>query len=217
MSVDVQVAAPDLEELVGALDNFVEDQLPFALSLAMNWSAREAVTGIREGLSRTFDLRSRSLARTFGPKGRMGDTSKGWSDKRQWPNLAVDIHSLAHSMALQEEGGVKPFKSSEVWIGTSHVPRSSTTGKKPAKYQPARIKKKLEGKQRGKDTRVFQRGEVVYERDRATNEILPLYIRRPRAQVDPALGAVENVTELYQSRLGVHFQTAMARAVRSRR
>lgn len=217
MSVDVQVASPDLEALVGALDHFVEDQLPFALSVAMNRSAREAVTGIRENLDRTFDLRSRSLAKTFGPKGRMGDTSKGWSNKKQWPNISVNIHSLAHAMALQEEGGVKPFRSSEVWIGTSHVPRSATTGKKPAKYQPSRIKKKLEADRQRGPTRIFQRGTVVYERERATGEVLPLYIRRPRAHVDPALGAVENVTELYQSRLGVHFQAAMAIAVRTRR
>ncbi|MEM7519352.1 MAG: hypothetical protein AAF368_20815, partial [Planctomycetota bacterium] len=108
--VSINVGTPDLAELVSGLKRFHSDQVPFALSVAMNRAAKDAVERVRKDLPRTFDLRSRSLARTFGPTGRMGDVSRGWSSKRQWPNLQVVLHSQARAMSLQEEGGIKPFR-----------------------------------------------------------------------------------------------------------
>ena len=142
MTVEVDVRMPGLVELLSRLESFRDDQVPFALSVAMNRSAKDAVGRMRAELESVFDLRRRSLGRTFGPSGRMGDVTRGWSSKRQWPNLYVDLHSLAPSMALQEEGGTKPFRSRSVWIPTSFVPRQAT-GRKPRRYQPGRIRDRL--------------------------------------------------------------------------
>lgn len=217
MTVDVEITLPGLPDLLAGLESFRADQIPFALSGAMNMAARSAVRNVRDSLSSTFDLRSRSLRRTFGPSGRMRDMGRGWSNKRQWPRLAVTMHSLAPAMELQEEGGTKPIRSSEVWIGTKHVPRSATTGKKPQKYQPARLAKRMESKRQRGPTRIYQRGDLVLERVRSSGEVRPLYLRRPRARVQPALGFEGIVAETFNQELGSHFDRSMARAMRSRR
>jgi hypothetical protein len=217
MTVDVEIRLPKLPELLADLEEFRADQIPFALSGAMNLAARSAVRNVRDSLSSTFDLRSRSLRRTFGPSGRMGDVSRGWSSKRQWPRLAVTMHSLAPAMELQEEGGTKPNRASEVWIGTKHVPRSATTGKKPQRYQPSRLRKRLENKRQRGPNRIYQRGDLVLERIRSSGEVRPLYLRRPRATVQPALGFERIVESTFTEELGRHFERTMGRAMRSRR
>ncbi|MEO0661996.1 MAG: hypothetical protein AAFZ87_10695, partial [Planctomycetota bacterium] len=204
MTVGVDIQLPGLVDLLSRLDDFRDDQVPFALSVAMNRAAKDAVGRMRAELGSVFDLRSRSLARTFGPSGRMGDVTRGWSSKRQWPNLFVDLHSLAPSMALQEEGGTKPFRARAVWIPTSFVPRQAN-GRKPRRYQPGRIRDRLGRSQRG-DARVFERDGIVYERRRSTGRTVPLYLVRPRARVDPALGFEGLVRRTFDAKIGPRFE-----------
>lgn len=216
MTVDVKIEAPALAELIGGLDKFAADQLPFALSMGMNRAAKDAVQVMRRELSSVFDLRRGSLRATFGPSGKMGDVARGWSSKKQWPNLFVDLHSVAPSTRLQEDGGTKPFRAPQVWIASREIPRSATTGKKPQRLQPSRIRKRLEGKQRG-PRRVFDRGGVIYERDRRSGQVTPLYLRRDRATIRPVLGFEDIVRRTYAAKLGPRFTQAMRKAVRSRR
>ncbi|MEM9378432.1 MAG: hypothetical protein AAGB93_00685 [Planctomycetota bacterium] len=214
----LEVATPGLAELMSGLKQFHSDQVPFALSVAMNRAAKDAVDRVRRDLPRTFDLRSRSLARTFGPTGRMGDVSRGWSSKRQWPNLKVVLHSQARAMALQEEGGIKPFRASDVWIGTSYLPRSGTTGKvRFQRHQPARLRRRLASERQRGATRIFERARTVFERNRRTGQTVPLYIRRDRARVPERLGYERTVRSIYAAKLSPRFQQAMEKANRTRR
>lgn len=217
MTVRVDVRAPDLPVLLAQLRSVAYDQVPFALSVAMNRAAKDAVQDVRARLPRIYDLRSRSLAGTFGPNGRMGDTSRGWSNKRQWPDLEVTLFSEAHAMALQETGGVKPRRSREVWIRTPHVPRTRS-GRVLQRYQPARIRRRLEnaGRQRGQ-TRIFQRGATVYERERAASRAVPIYFRRERATVPPTLEFADLARATYDAKLFPRFAQSMDRARSTRR
>lgn len=215
MTVGVNVTTPDLPKLLSKLKDFRNDQVPFALSMAMNRAAKDAVTRMRRELDQVFELRRGSLRQTFGPSGRMGDTSRGWSSKSQWPRMSVDLHSLAPSMSLQEAGGTKPFAARNVWIPTRHVPRLATGGK-PKRFQPASIKRRLKNKQRG-PTRVFERGGVVYQRTRATGATVPLYLVRRTARIDPALGFEGVVRDTFNAKLYPRFAQAMAKAMRTAR
>ncbi|MEL6904532.1 MAG: hypothetical protein AAFU73_05445 [Planctomycetota bacterium] len=207
MTVGVDVQLPGLVDLLSRLEDFRDDQVPFALSVAMNRAAKDAVSRMRAELGTVFDLRSRSLARTFGPSGRMGDVTRGWSSKRQWPNLFVDLHSLAPSMALQEEGGTKPFRARSVWIPTSFVPRQAN-GRRPRRYQPGRIRDRLGRSQRG-DARVFERDDIVYERLRSTGRSMPLYLVRARARVTPTLGFESTVRHSFERAFPYEFARAI--------
>lgn len=216
MSVRIQASAPDLPRMLAQLKVLAADQIPFALSVGMNRSAKDAVWAARRRLPQVFDLRSRSLAGTFGPKGRMGDESRGWSNKRQWPDLRVTMFSEAESMALQETGGIKPRRAREVWIPTKFVPRTKT-GKKPQRYQPARIKKRLASTRQRGGTRVFERGSTVFERRGLESNPVPIYLRRRRAVVSPALEFAETASDWFRAKLFPRFSQAMQGAVRTRR
>lgn len=215
MSVFLNVSAPRLEDLVGGLKSFRADQLPFALSVAMNRAAKDAKAGVRSHLQEVFELRSRGLPRTFGPFGRMGDTSGGWSSKRQWPNLRVVLPSIAHAMALQEEGGIKPQKASEVWIPTRYVERSAN-GKAKHAFRPSTIKTRLEGTQSRRSGQVFWRdGNRVMFRDRGSDIARPAYFIHRRAVVPPRLEYERYVRDVYRSKLFPRFSQEMEKAIRS--
>lgn len=218
MAAILQASAPGLPELIGRLKAFRGDQLPFALSLAMNRAAKDAVSEVRSHLPSVFELRRGSLRRTFGPFGSMGDTSRGWSSKRQWPDLRVVLHSQAHAMALQEEGGTKPQRSSEVWIPTKYAPRKRTGGV-IQRLQPARVRAKLQTENpsgRSKE-QVWRSGGTVFFRPRESAEARPLYLIRKRAVVPPLLGFEDIARRTYDAKLFPRFAQAMDRAIRTAR
>lgn len=218
MSLTIDIKMRGLEELVGGLKAFEIDQLPYALSLGMNRAAKDAVFAARAKLPGIFDLRAKSLGSTFGPYRDLKGASpaQGWSNKSQWPNLQVVFFNDLNAMALQETGGTKPFKGSEVWIDTKHIARTKG-GRKLARHQPAALKKRLAAKSQRGPTRIFDQGGTVFERTKATGEVLPLYIRRPTARVAPALGFETTVSTVFDRKLPARFSQAMDSAMRTRR
>jgi len=210
MSLGVKVAIPGLAELVGRLDDFRSDQLPFALSKAMNLAAKDALDTARQHIGSVFTLRSGSLVKTFGPFGRMGDVSRGWSNKAQWPNLRVAIHSQAHAMQLQEEGGQKPRKARNVWIPSKYVERAAS-GRKKERHRKSVVLARIESPKGV--WRPFIKGRNVYERNRKTGQIHPLYFIRQKATVPPRLRMEEHVLATYNAKLWPRFSQSMADAI----
>lgn len=215
LAMDFEATIPGLDSAVGAIKHFASDQLPYAMQLAMNWAAEDARDDARAGLSSVFDLYSNKLAKTFGPT---HSTDEAFSDKSQWPHMRVVVYSKAHAMALQETGGEKPYKASEVWIGTRHAPRHPTTGKKPKDLQPARIKKRLkQRRQSSKKSRVFEVGSTIFHRNPQTAETVPIYLRRRRARISPVLGYEKIVSDVFGRQFAGKLDRAMAKAMRTRR
>jgi len=159
MSVDVSVSMPNLNELVGRLRAFRRDQLPFALSVAMNRAAKDGRDGVRQHLRSQFELNSDTLHLTFGPFGGLPSTrakaaavsaeaaiaqgvARGWSHRTQWPNLRVVFGSVAYAAALQEQGGNKPFAGTKEGVaagrGSGTKPSKQTASRAwiPTKYLP---------------------------------------------------------------------------------
>jgi len=159
MSVDITVSMPNLPEMVGRLKAFRQDQLPFALSLAMNRAAKDARDGVRAHMRGRFNLESENFHRTFGPFGALpsakartsAQTSEmvaskgvanGWSHRTQWPNLRVVLGSVAYAAALQEQGGNKPFSGAKDGVaagGGGGTKPSRATARHawiPTKYLP---------------------------------------------------------------------------------
>lgn len=149
MSVEIQVSMPNLPELVGRLKAFRQDQLPFALSLAMNRAAKDARDGVRAHMRTRFNLQSEHFHKTFGPFGALPSSrartqaqtpemvaakgiAAGWSHRSQWPRLQVRLGSLAYAAALQEEGGNKPFSGAK-----DGVPAGPGGGTKPSRSNAA--------------------------------------------------------------------------------
>lgn len=232
MSVEVDIRMPNLLDLVGRLQAFRQDQLPFALSLAMNRAAKDARDQVRPLMERAFWLKSKTLPRLVGPFGRFGGgkatkkkssdaraagaIANGWSHRTQWPNLRVVFGSPAHAVELQERGGTKPRKSPAVWIPTKHVLRKST-GRKVNRHRKSVLTARLEGadtgrKQKG-NYRVFMRRGVVFERDRNAGVTRPLYLIRSRATVPPILGLEELIRDTYNAKLWPRFAQAMNQAM----
>lgn len=223
MSVFLQANAPGIPHLIGKLRQFQNDQLPFALSLAMNRAAKDAVTEVRSHLPSVFELRRGNLVKTFGPFGQMGDVSRGWSNKKQWPALRVVLHSKAHAMALQEDGGVKPQRASEVWIRTKYAPLQRNS-RVIQRLQPARVRARLEKqatskRRRGKPPKeeIFRRGDTVFFRRPGEEDAKPLYIIRKRAVVPPILGFEDIARRTYDAKLFPRFAQAMDQAIRTAR
>lgn len=150
MSVDISVSIPNLAEMVGRLKAFRNDQLPYALSVAMNRAAKDGRDGVRGHLRSQFDLQSDTLHLTFGPFGGMPSTrakaaatsaeaaiaqgiARGWSHRSQWPQLRVVLGSRAFAAGLQEEGGVKPFSGTKDGVAGGRA-----TGTKPSKQTASR-------------------------------------------------------------------------------
>lgn len=212
MSLGVNVTIPGLNEMVGRLKAFRQDQLPYAVSQAMNLAAKDALDVAREHIGSVFTLRSGSLVKTFGPFGKMGDVSRGWSHKSQWPNLRVTIHSQAHAMQLQEEGGQKPRKAPSVWIPARGVERSAS-GRKKQRHRKSEILSRIESP-RG-EWRPFIRKGNVYERHRKTGEVRTLYFIRQKATVPPRLAMEEHVEATYRAKLWPRLVQSMEKAVKS--
>jgi hypothetical protein len=240
LSVDVQIAIPNLGEMIGRLEAFRIDQLPYALSVGMNRAAKDARDLYEYHLAYKFDLVSRNMHKAIGPFGQMSggrvgsmgvpDTAaqaaraiaNGWSHKSQWPNLQVEVGTESHSIARQEFGGTKPNLSREVWIPTRHVKRSSS-GKKINRHAPSKLRAKMAPgqtktgrtrRQTGKH-KVFRRGAYVYEREAGSDRALPLYLVKSLAKVPPRLALEEHIVDTYNAKLWPRFSQAMGDALKN--
>lgn len=246
MSVDIRVEMPNLPELVGRLKAFRQDQLPFALSLAMNRAAEDARDGVRAHMRTRFNLQSEHFHKTFGPFGALPSSrartqaqtpemvaakgiAAGWSHRSQWPRLQVRLGSIAHAAALQEDGGVKPFRgvkegqvlgpqkpSQHAWIRTKYTPMDGV--RVARNYQPARIRNRLRAKRRGSKATdaVWVKGKFVMRREDGSNEVRPIYLLATRAVVPERFYFERYVVDMYNAKLWPRFSQAMSEALKNK-
>lgn len=230
MSVPVRVAAVDFESFIDRLQNFSARQLPYAASLAMNRAAQDGRDSARKHVSAHLNILNRGLLSRLGPTGKLREGartgSNGWSSKKQWPNLSVTFFTAVHSLALHETGGVKPGRSSNVWIRDRGVARKSTGGV-PDRYQPSKLKRKMstvsaqtgKEKKQSRDTRVFaavdRKGRTtIFERNVGTNITRPLYHLRPLAVIKDTLDIEGQVVSTFLAKIYPRFKQSMDEAIR---
>lgn len=234
--IDIQVKAPDVVSMLRKLREFREDQVPFALSLAMNRAAKDARDKVKPLMARVFKLRSTNLHKAVGPFGALGGRttltkgtdgsassliSRGWSHRSQWPSLRVVFGSESHGLQRQEEGGEKPNRGRTVWIPTQYVKYSGA--KKIGRHTPSKLRRAMETKltktgkvrKRSGAYRVFQRNETVFERDNSTGETRPLYLIRTKANVPPRMDLEGMIRDTYKAKLWPRFVQAMDKAAKT--
>lgn len=239
--IELGVQIPSLAELVGRLELFRQDQLPYALSEGMNRAGKDARDRFRAHMDQVFTVRYTKLPKLIGPFGQFagGKSNKqvkpdgriigrnsderaskaigdGWSHRTQWPNLQVRFFSRAHALGRQESGGTKPNKASHVWLPTKHVKREGGSGlKRISRHRPSKIKRQLKAKRQRVEWRVFQRGNRIFERHRDSEVVYPLYTLRELVYVPPRMRLEQLVVEVYRAKLWPRFSQSMQKALRT--
>lgn len=134
MARDFKVAV-DVRPVERGLREFAR-QVPFAVSYAMNLTARNSVEYMRSDIQRIFTIRNNweALGITFKP-----------ASKR---DLSVEIGSRHHYMAAQVLGGTKEAKDGGTvgipMVGTG-VPRTTIKSKTPPSKWPKALVARSEG------------------------------------------------------------------------
>lgn len=191
----------NIGQLLAFLEDVREDQLPFALSLALNRTATLARDEVRAQLPRRFTIRKAGVVRGFRVKP---------SAKRQWPRLEAQVGTVDAFWTLQETGGTKRAQGG----GNLAIPTGLVRRTKRGLISKA---------QRPRALIAAGRARKAEDTIRATPKRGPvgpasiLYLLRRSAQIDPALGLRETVAEVVERELGPEFRRAMGEAIASAR
>lgn len=201
--MDVEIRMPE-REFRRAMDHVIRDQIPFASSLALNNSIKDAMGAVLKAIPGNVTIRNKGIL-----------SRRRWrevrSTKRQWPKLEAAIGSLDEFWNLQERGGIKrPERGKTLAIPTRLVrpneKRAIRKSNRPSELFPA-------GKARATPTEF----RAVRKRRRRKDQREILYLRRKSARIKPRLGATDafegEVRRVYDRR----FREALEIALRSRR
>lgn len=193
----------DTRDFVRQMRGFTQ-QIPFAVSVALNATAKEAVGFVRSNLTGTFVIRSKWVASgvTFNP-----------SSKR---NLSVEIGSRQPYMEAQAVGGKKtPTKGKTVGIpqvGPGRVRRTIKTPTRPGKFPGALAKKPgiFIASVR------FPESPGVWQRLRS-GRLRLLYSLQPSVTVKPRWDLAGQVGQVVRDRFPDNAVRAMERALQTAR
>lgn len=132
------------EHLAGVLRTLVDDQVPFAATVALTRLAQDVKVAEAEDLPKRLKTHGTRLQRGLRIKR---------AEKRDWPNVKAEVGTLDEFLVPQELGGVKRATkgASHVAIPARYVAarRRASTGRFPEKLKPRGIPKsrKLDGKE----------------------------------------------------------------------
>jgi hypothetical protein len=179
-------------------------QIPFAVSVALNTTAKESVGFVRASLMDTFTIRSKWVASgiTFNP-----------SSKR---DLRVEIGSRQAYMEAQAVGGTKkPAKGKVVGIpqvGPGRVRRTIKTPTRPGKFPGALTKKPgvFVASLR------FDSSPGVWQRMRS-GRLRLLYSLQASVEIKPRWDLAGQVGTVVRDRFPVNAIKAMERALKTAR
>jgi len=195
---DLEVNVP---EVVFSLSTLKAKQLPFATSLGLNLTLKDAQDEVREQLPKRFKVRRPWVVR--------GVQVKPSNKNRLWGS----VEQRDPFMALQESGGVKTPRGRAIAVPVGALARLAKTrvltkGRRPA----AQLKKKnvYRGETKKGVPAIIKRGT---KRKRA--EVLYLLIQT--ARIEPRFGFVDTVNKTVRKRWERNFGKALARAIASAR
>lgn len=193
-------AETNLEQVLERFGAVAVDQLPYATAQALRKTGQDAVKAVRRRLPHAFNLRSKSLARTFG--------SDRFVDKKAWPNQRVRVWTMAEAMYLQEEGGIKRAKRGRLAVPTRMVKRSPSTGKIAKSRRPRGLLQRKNA---------FVQDDAIVQRKRKGSVPLRHYSLIDSARIKPILGFERTVREVVDRRLQRRLVVELGRAIAPRR
>lgn len=197
-NVNLEVNVP---EVVHSLETFKSKQLPFAASLGLNLTLKDAQAQVRKELPRRFTLRRPWVARGVQVKPSTKNRLWGWVSQR-------DIF-----MALHEPGGLKKPAGRMLAIPIGKLQRRAKRQVLPKSQRPA-------GQLRKKNVYIGQTQKgvpAIIKRGTGRARQQVLYILKPSARIEPQFNFVPTVTRVVRRRWQRNFGAAMARAVRTSR
>ncbi len=194
-------------------EDLATKQIPFAMSLAVNMTAKDARKELQDTLPRYFTVRS--------PRTKKGIRFEG-SHKKRWPDISATVGSLDDYMRRQARGGTKrPGSAGYVAVPTRKLRGPGGTKKTtPAKWPKALIAKDEKKKVRKLEIRPGSAGNLLLYK-RAGGKRNPrfelLYVLARRAKVPRRWPMEKIVEDVVASRWPIHIKAAMERAHRPRK
>lgn len=190
----------NLPELLRFLGHVRTDQVPFALSQALNRTAVKARDEQRQALGSRFTLRSRGLVRGF---------QVNPSSKRQGiARMRAEVGTRDAFWLLQETGGIKrPRAGGHLAIPTKAL-RRTKTGKIPKARRP----RALGPKAHAIESAAFGKALALQKTTRRDRRRV-LYFRRKQARIKPALGLRSTVERVARERLALEFRSSYEAAI----
>jgi hypothetical protein len=190
----------NIPEVTNSLRAFAHRQVPFASSLGINWTLKDAQKVVRENLPRRFTIRN-------------AWTAKGVvvtpSNKR---TLRGAIGHRDPVMALQEEGGEKRPRGKAIAIPTRSLLKTTAKGIVPRGKRPARI---LQAKTTFRGETAKGRAAILRRRGKASPIVL--YTFHPSARIRPRFHFYDDVERTVNLRWNRNFGKALAKAIASSR
>jgi hypothetical protein len=189
------------KEVVFALNRLKREQIPFAQSLALNFTLKDAQAEVRKQLPRRFSIR-----RPWVPRGVVVKPS----NKRQ---LWGSIVQRDPFMARQEFGGQKTPQGKAIAVPVGELARLAKTkvlskGKRPA----AQMRKK--GVYRGETKAGVP---AIIKRGTARRRAEVLYLLIPTARIEPRFEFAPTVLRTARKVWPKNFGKALARAIATAR
>lgn len=195
---DLEVNVP---EVVFSLERLKSKQLPFATSLALNLTLKDAQDQVRKDLPRRFKLRRPWVSR--GVQVKPSSKTKPWGVIMQRDSF----------MALHEAGGRKRPKGRMLAVPVGALQRRAKTRVLPRGQRPAgQLKKK--NVYRGETKKGIP---AIIKRGTARKRTEVLFLLLPSARIEPQFRFVPTVNKVVRKRWEKNFGKAMARAIASAR
>ncbi len=197
---------------VGVFLRTVEsDQLPFATSLAINWTALEFQKRERSRLHDIFTIRRRSFAER-SIKIRRGDFTT-----KTKPEATVRVDSprgRSHIFTkFETDTSKRPFRGRSIAVPTENVPRTGT-GIIPKRWRPRSLLEKARQRRRGRRAFLIRRpggrGTIF---QRINGDIFALYQLVPRVSIDPELKFEVTARSTVRDVWAANFTRAFDRAI----
>lgn len=187
-----------------------KNQVPFAVSQAINETADEASAELRGSLGLRFKTRSDRAAKSIrGPKSK--DSGSLRSHKRDWPNISAGVGVLDQWLARHEEGGAqKPTRGSSFAVPTRVVAAQRTgSGAIPKDLRPRRLRARDQA--RRVDDRILdvRRNSLKGQR--------MLYLLRRSIRLSPRLGGRSTLDKVARARFHELFAEKLTAALKSER
>lgn len=189
----IDLAVPDIAD---RLDDLRRRQIPFATSLAINWTTRDAQQAIRAELGRAFTIRNKFLA---------GGIRTGRATKR---SLEGRVFTLDQTLADHIEGTTRKGR---ITTPPRHAPRPNARGIYRKRALPAaqlKLKRTFAATLRTGQRAVFRRkGKTRYPIE------LLWWLGENQAQIDPDFDFAGIGIRTFLQRWKPNFGRALAKAI----
>lgn len=205
--------------LRGALQNFAEKQMPFAVSLALTKTSMGCRAVLQKRVGSIFA--ARATAFRAGAKGAGAVIANVRAEKTDWPHpfAVIGVRKKSGFLVLHETGGVKrPQKGARrLAIPILDNIKRTVSGRIPKTKKPRAILGKPRGYEAGgvileRKGRRRKKTATKRRRKRKPTSATALYILRKRARITPTLRMERTCTAVARATYGKNFKLALLKA-----